>query len=318
MVIRGPRRRERGLAGEAIDGEDGPAVAAVLNDLGIASGEEERFREALEILCPSQHVGDQGRGLRAPQGATSVEGVYREAKRYEQALSVLTQMRRMSGASSTSPRNLGVVSDYDGCYDEAVSYHKRALNMQRAVFGRDAVTSDVANSHENPGSLGHRGDYVEAERHLETAVEMRRSLPSQSRAVVRARAKLRGAGAARARLPSSADARAGGVARRRSAPGRRVAVPRRPLCPILSPVSTMCLPKRFIDAAQERKMNVKLFTLLGPSSLELLDQPACWSGMTLVCVLYSIVNSPLPCVCERISVEYPKSCARGTSAFITL
>ena len=27
-----------------------------------------------------------------------------------------------------------------------------------------------------------------------------------------------------------------------------------------------------IDAAQERKINVKLFTLLGPSSLELLDQ----------------------------------------------
>ena len=63
--------------------------------------------------------------------------------------------------------------------------------MQRAVFGRDAVTSDVANSHENLGvALGHRGDYVEAERHLEACVAMRRSLPSQNRPIMRALAKL--------------------------------------------------------------------------------------------------------------------------------
>ena len=105
--------------------------------------------------------------------------------------------------------NLGVVSDYNGCYDEAVAYHKRALAMQRAVFGRDAVTPDVANSHENLGvALGHRGDYVEAERHLEACVEMRRSLPSQNRAVVRARAKLTEVRARRARECPAAPTRA--------------------------------------------------------------------------------------------------------------
>ena len=110
--------------------------------------------------------------------------------------------------------NLGVVADYDSRYDEAVAYHKRALNMQRAVFGRDAVTSDVANSHENLGvALGHRGDYVEAERHLETAVEMRRSLPSQSRAVVRALAKLHEVRARRARECPDAPTRAPAASR---------------------------------------------------------------------------------------------------------
>ena len=42
---------ERALREKRSYGEDGPAVAAVLNDLGIASGEEERFREALEIYA---------------------------------------------------------------------------------------------------------------------------------------------------------------------------------------------------------------------------------------------------------------------------
>ena len=66
----------------------------------------------------------------------------------------------MARACAKALGNLGVVSDYNGNYEEAVAYHKRALNMQRAVFGRDAVTPDVANSHENLGvALGHRSDY---------------------------------------------------------------------------------------------------------------------------------------------------------------
>ena len=144
--------------------------------------------------------------------------------------------------TSPSLGNLGVVADYDCRYDEAVAYHKRALNMQRAVFGRDAVTPDVANSHENLGvALGHRGDYVEAERHLETCVEMRRStLPSQNRAVVRALAKLN---EVRARARASALLRrrgAGGVARRRSPPGVVLPYLAGPLCyPVPRPV---CAP----------------------------------------------------------------------------
>ena len=90
-------------------------------------------------------------------------GRYRDAKHeYDQALAVLTRMHPGNDADvAKALGNLGVVSDYDKKYDEAIAYHKRALHMQRAVFGRDAVTSDVANSHENLGvALGHRGDYV--------------------------------------------------------------------------------------------------------------------------------------------------------------
>jgi tetratricopeptide (TPR) repeat protein len=115
--------------------------------------------------------------------------------------------------------NLGVVSDYNGNYDEAVAYHKRALAMQRAVFGRDAVTSDVANSHENLGvALGHRGDYVEAERHLETCVEMRRTLPSPKN-VARALAKLNEVRARRARACPQAPQRAPPASRVAETPG---------------------------------------------------------------------------------------------------
>ena len=115
--------------------------------------------------------------------------------------------------------NLGVVSDYNGNYDEAVAYHKRALSMQRAVFGRDAVTSDVANSHENLGvALGHRGDYVEAERHLEACVAMRRSLPSQNRSIMRALAKLNEVRARKARACPAAPARAPAASRVASLP----------------------------------------------------------------------------------------------------
>ena len=115
--------------------------------------------------------------------------------------------------------NLGVVADYNGEYDESIIYHKRALAMQRAVFGRDAVTSDFANSHENLGvALGHRGDYVEAERHLEACVEMRRTLPSQNRAVVRALAKLHEVRARRARACPQAPQRAPAASRVASLP----------------------------------------------------------------------------------------------------
>ena len=112
-----------------------------------------------------------------------------------------------------------MVADYDSRYDEAVAYHKRALHMQRAVFGRDAVTNDVANSHENLGvALGHRGDYVEAERHLEACVEMRRSLPSQNRPIMRALAKLNEVRARKARACPAAPARAPAASRVASLP----------------------------------------------------------------------------------------------------
>ena len=209
---------ERALREKRSYGEDEPSVAAVLNDLGIASGEEERFREALEIYAHRNMLETKDAACaRLNLGnALCRRGVYREAKReYEQALSVLTQMHPGNDADvAKALGNLGVVADYDSRYDEAVAYHKRALAMQRAVFGRDAVTSDVANSHENLGvALGHRGDYVEAERHLETAVEMRRSLPSQSRAVVRARAKLHEVRARRARACPDAPTRAPAASR---------------------------------------------------------------------------------------------------------
>ena len=91
--------------------------------------------------------------------------------------------------------------------------------MQRAVFGRDAVTSDVANSHENLGvALGHRGDYVEAERHLEACVAMRRSLPSQNRSIMRALAKLNEVRKRRARDCPQAPQRAPAASRVASLP----------------------------------------------------------------------------------------------------
>ena len=162
---------ERALREKRSHGEDGPNVAAVLNDLGIASGEEERFREALEIYTHRKMLETKDAACaRLNLGnALCRRGRYRESKHeYERALSVLSQMHPGNDADvAKALGNLGVVSDYDKKYDEAIDYHKRALHMQRAVFGRDAVTSDVANSHENLGvALGHRGDYVEAERHL--------------------------------------------------------------------------------------------------------------------------------------------------------
>jgi tetratricopeptide (TPR) repeat protein len=214
---------ERALREKRSYGEDGPNVAAVLNDLGIASGEEERFREALEIYTHRNMLETKDAACaRLNLGnALCRRGRYREAKHeYERALSVLTQMHPGNDADvAKALGNLGVVSDYNGAYDEAIDYHKRALNMQRAVFGRDAVTSDVANSHENLGvALGHRGDYVEAERHLEACVEMRRSLPSQNRAVVRALAKLHEVRARRARECPQAPQRAPAASRVASIP----------------------------------------------------------------------------------------------------
>ena len=213
---------ERALREKRSYGEDGAAVAAVLNDLGIASGEEERFREALEIYASRSMLETKDAACaRLNLGnALCRRGRYREAKsEYERALSVLTQMHPGNDADvAKALGNLGVVADYDGNYDEAVAYHKRALHMQRAVFGRDAVTSDVANSHENLGvALGHRGDYVEAERHLEACVEMRRSLPSPKN-VARALAKLHEVRARRARECPDAPTRPAAASRVASLP----------------------------------------------------------------------------------------------------
>ena len=214
---------ERALREKRSHGEDGPNVAAVLNDLGIASGEEARFREALEIYTHRNMLESKDAACaRLNLGnALCRRGRYRDAKHeYDQALSVLTRMHRGNDADvAKALGNLGVVSDYDKKYDEAIAYHKRALHMQRAVFGRDAVTSDVANSHENLGvALGHRGDYVEAERHLEACVDMRRSLPSQNRSIMRALAKLNEVRARKARACPAAPARAPAASRVASLP----------------------------------------------------------------------------------------------------
>ena len=62
--------------------------------------------------------------------------------------------------------------------------------MQRAVFGKDATTNDIANSLENLGvARGRLGD-SEAEGHLLASIAMRRTLPAQTRAAVRTLAKL--------------------------------------------------------------------------------------------------------------------------------
>ncbi len=214
---------ERALREKRSQGEDGPNVAAVLNDLGIASGQEERFREALEIYTHRKMLETKDAACaRLNLGnALCRRGRYRDAKHeYERALSVLTQMHPGNDADvAKALGNLGVVSDYDKKYDEAISYHKRALNMQRAVFGRDAVTSDVANSHENLGvAHGHRGDYVEAERHLEACVAMRRSLPSQNRSIMRALAKLNEVRVRKARACPAAPVRAPAASRVASLP----------------------------------------------------------------------------------------------------
>ena len=79
-------------------------------------------------------------------------------------------------------------------------------------------TGHVANSHENLGvALGHRGDYVEAERHLETCVEMRRTLPSPKN-VARALAKLHEVRARRARECPDAPTRPAAASRVASLP----------------------------------------------------------------------------------------------------
>ncbi len=86
---------ERALREKRSHGEDGPNVAAVLNDLGIASGEEERFREALEIYASRSMLESKDAACaRLNLGnALCRRGRYRDAKHeYERALSVLTQL----------------------------------------------------------------------------------------------------------------------------------------------------------------------------------------------------------------------------------
>ena len=112
---------ERALREKRSYGEDGPNVAAVLNDLGIASGEEERFREALEIYASRSMLESKDAACaRLNLGnALCRRGRYREAKHeYEQALSVLTQMHPGNDADvAKALGNLGVVSDYNGNYE---------------------------------------------------------------------------------------------------------------------------------------------------------------------------------------------------------
>jgi hypothetical protein len=62
-------------------------------------------------------------------------------------------------------------------------------------------------------ALGHRGDYVEAERHLEACVDMRRTLPSQNRSIMRALAKLNEVRTRRARACPPAPQRAPAASR---------------------------------------------------------------------------------------------------------
>ena len=107
---------ERALREKRSYGEDGAAVAAVLNDLGIASGEEERFREALEIYASRSMLETKDAACaRLNLGnALCRRGRYREAKHeYERALSVLTQMHPGNDADvAKALGNLGVVADY--------------------------------------------------------------------------------------------------------------------------------------------------------------------------------------------------------------
>ena len=86
-----------------------PNVAAVLNDLGIASGEEERFREALEIYAPIMLESKDAACARLNLGnALCRRGRYREAKHeYDQALSVLTRMHPGNDADVAKPRQPG-------------------------------------------------------------------------------------------------------------------------------------------------------------------------------------------------------------------
>ena len=85
-------------------------LAAVLNDLGIASGEEERFREALEIYAHRNMLETKDAACaRLNLGnALCRRGRYREAKHeYERALSVLTQMHGNGAGVRQSPREPG-------------------------------------------------------------------------------------------------------------------------------------------------------------------------------------------------------------------
>ena len=169
-------------------------VAAVLNDLGIATGDERLFRDALRIYGALDMLETNDAAFaRLNRGNALVRrGLYEHAsKEYAQALRALEKVHRGDHADvAKALGNLGVIAEYNGDYEEAVAYHLKALNMQRAVFGKDATTNDIANSLENLGvARGRLGD-SEAEGHLLASIAMRRTLPAQTRAAVRTLAKL--------------------------------------------------------------------------------------------------------------------------------